>query len=142
VPPAERYFLDTSAIFALTDGEEGAGVVQELLERAAEGEVDVAISAVSLMELYYIAIQEQGEDQAALVVGLAKSWPVSWMYPDEETLLLAGRIKALHRLSFADALIAGAAAVRSATLVHKDPEFGALAGELKLQSLPYKRATR
>jgi len=53
--------------------------------------------------------------------------------------MLAGRIKAFHRLSFADALIAAVAKLRGATLVHKDPELEALAPELALLSLPYKR---
>ncbi|HXU43893.1 MAG TPA: PIN domain-containing protein [Thermoanaerobaculia bacterium] len=138
MPAAERFLLDTSALLTLTDGEVGSEVIKHLLDQAARGEVEVSISAASLMELYYIAIQEQGEDQAALLVGLVKSWPVSWLYPDEETFLLAGRMKAFHRLSFADALIAGTAVACAATLVHKDPEFETLAGELALRSLPYK----
>ena len=74
------------------------------------------------MEIYYITLQEQGEDRAAHLVSLVKAWPVRWVYPDERTLLLAGRFKAFHRLSFADAVIAGSARLREAVLVHKDPE--------------------
>lgn len=91
------------------------------------------------MELYYIALQETNEDEAVQLVGIVKSWPVTWIYPDEKALMLAGRIKAFHRLSFADALIAAVAKLRGATLVHKDPELDALAHELALLSLPYKR---
>jgi predicted nucleic acid-binding protein len=138
VPAAERYILDTSAVLALTDQEDGFEKVEELLERATGGEADVGACAVSLMELYYITLQEQGEDQAAQLVGLVKSWPVSWIYPDEKVLLLAGRIKAFHRLSFADAIIAAVARLHKAVLVHKDPEFETLADEISLLNLPYK----
>jgi len=138
VPAAERYILDTSAVLALTDQEDGFEKVEELLERATGGEADVGTCAVSLMELYYITLQEQGEDQAAQLVGLVKSWPVSWIYPDEKMLLLAGRIKAFHRLSFADAIIAAVARLHEAVLVHKDPEFETLADEIPLLNLPYK----
>jgi predicted nucleic acid-binding protein len=48
---------------------------------------------------------------------------VVWVYPDEQTLLQAGKIKAAYRLSVADALIAAVAKLHQATLVHKDPEF-------------------
>jgi predicted nucleic acid-binding protein len=140
VPAAERYLLDTSAVLSLTDQEDGSERVEELLDRATAGEVEVEVCAVSLMELYYITLQEQGEDQAIHLVGLVKSWPIQWIYPDERMLLFAGRLKAFHRLSFADAVIAGVAKLREAVLVHKDPEFEALAGEIPLLSLPYKQA--
>jgi predicted nucleic acid-binding protein len=139
VPEVERYCLDTSAILAFVGEEEGASTIEALLCRAAEGEIEVVASAVSLMELYYITLQEQGEDQGARLVALAKSWPVRWIYPDEKALLHAGRLKAFHRISFADAVVAGAASLEGAVLVHKDPEFESLAGELTLSSLPYKR---
>lgn len=137
---AERYLLDTSAILTLTDQEEGFESVERLLDRAAGDDIEVAVCAVSLMELFYITLQEQGEDQAARLVALVKAWPVRWIYPNESAFLLAGRIKASHRLSFADAVIAGVARQHQAVLVHKDPEFEALAEELSLLGLPYKRS--
>ena len=86
-----------------------------------------------------MALQEQGEAEAALLVALVKAWPVRWIYPDEQTLLVAGRIKAAHRLSFANAVIAGTAKLEGARLVHKDPEFEPLGDELSFHPLPYKK---
>ena len=134
----DRFLLDTSAIFALTDREAGADRVEALLDRAAVGECALYACAASLMEIFYIALQEEGEDEAAQLVGLVKSWPVAWIIPDEKTFLLAARFKAFHRLSFADAVIAAAASLAEATLVHKDPEFTQLAGEIDLENLPFK----
>jgi predicted nucleic acid-binding protein len=134
----DRFLLDTSALFALTDREAGADRVEALLDRAAAGRCALHICAASLMEVFYIALQEQGEDEAAQLVGLVKSWPVAWIYPDEKTFLLAARFKAFHRLSFADVVIAAAASLADATQVHKDPEFAQLAGEVDLESLPFK----
>jgi predicted nucleic acid-binding protein len=91
------------------------------------------------MELHYITLREQGEDLAAHLVSLVKSWPVRWIYPDERMFLFAGRIKAFHRLSFADAVIASLAKLHEAVLVHKDPEFETLADEVSLLRLPYKQ---
>jgi ribonuclease VapC len=51
-------------------------------------------------------------------------------------LLHAGRLKATHRLSVADALIAAVADMHDATLVHKDPELEALRGQIELLDLP------
>ena len=139
MPAVERFLLDTSAILALTDQEEGFERVEELLDRAANGGVDVSVCAMSLMEIFYITLQEEGEDRAARLVALVKAWPVRWIYPDERVLLFAGRLKAFHHLSFADALIAGTARLSDAVLVHKDPEFEQIAEEVPLLGLPYKR---
>ena len=139
MPATERYLLDTSAILALTDQEAGFERVEALLDRATSGDIEVAICAMSLMEVFYITLQEQGEDYAAHLVALIKAWPVRWIYPDDRTLLFAGRLKAFHRLSFADALIAGTAKLNEAVLVHKDPEFDDLPEEISLLRLPYKR---
>ncbi|MHB0981673.1 MAG: PIN domain-containing protein [Thermoleophilia bacterium] len=56
---------------------------------------------------------------------------------DESTLLTVARLKAMHRLSLADAIIAAFALLGDAVLLHKDPEFGALAGLVPMEALPY-----
>lgn len=134
----DRFLLDTSAVLVLTDEDPGWDFVESLLERARDGEIEVVLCAVSLMELYYVALREQGEDPAARLVALVKAWPISWIYPDERMLLAAGRLKAHHRLSFADAVVAAAAARRRAVLVHRDPEFEGLAAAVARQALPYR----
>ena len=139
---SDRFLLDTSAILALTDREEGWEAVASLLQEAVAGQCQLECCAASLMELYYITIREQSEEAAAELVATLKSWPVRWIYPDERLFLLAGRIKALHQLSFADALIAATAKLHGATLVHKDPEIEALGAELEQRTLPFKRKRR
>jgi len=135
---ADRYLLDTSAVFALTDDEPGADEVQRLLDAAAAGGPPVLICTLTLMEVYYVNLQEEGEDAAARLVAQIKSWPIRWAAPAEKDLLRGGRFKAFNRVSFADAVIAAVACSRGATLVHKDPELEALAGEVALLALPYK----
>lgn len=135
---ADLYVLDTSAIFAFTDQEDGSAEVERLLDAALAGQCRLEACSISLMELYYIALREKGEDEAGRLIALVKSWPVAWVYPDERTLLQAGKLKAFHRLSVADALIAAVAKLHQAMLVHKDPELEALATEVPLLTLPFK----
>ncbi len=135
---AERYVLDTSAILALTDQEEGAAEVEGLLDTARVDRCEAEVVSISLMEIYYITLREQGEDDAARLIALVKSWPVAWVYPDEKMLLQAAKLKVFHRLSLADAIIAAVAKLHHATLMHKDPEFEALAQQISLWHLPYK----
>jgi predicted nucleic acid-binding protein len=136
---AELYVLDTSAILAFTDQEEGAEEVERLLDAAHARQCRLEACAISLMELYYLTLREAGENEAARLVALVKAWPLTWIYPHEKMMLQAGRFKAYYHLSVADALIAAVAKLRQATLVHKDPELEALAPEVALLSLPFKK---
>lgn len=51
----DLYVLDTSAIAAFTDQEEGAAEVERLLDAARRDECQVEACAISLMELYVTA---------------------------------------------------------------------------------------
>lgn len=128
------YLLDTSAILTLLEDEEGAERVETLLRRA-----DILLPFVVLLETYYITLQEQSEDIADKRYALLKQLPGSILWVvDEPTLLIAGRLKAAHRISLADALIAAFAIQHRAILVHKDPEMAALTESVQLETLPYK----
>ncbi len=135
---ADPVMLDTSAVFAYVDDEPGAEVVADYLRAAQRKEVTLYASFVTLTEIRYITIQEQDESSADYLVGLIKSWPLVWIYPDERQCLLAARYKAGYKISLADSFVAAAAALLGAELIHKDPEFEDLAVELRLRGLPFK----
>lgn len=130
-----RYLLDTSAIFAFMEDEEGAGHVEEILRQG-----EVLLPFPVLLEVYYITLRERSEKVAEERYALLRSLPTAttiWEV-SEPVLLTAARLKALHRLSFADALIAAFALKHQAILVHKDPEYGQLADVVQQEILgPY-----
>ena len=129
------YLLDTSAILTLLEDEEGAERVEALLRQET-----ILLPFLVLLETYYMTLQEQTEDVADRRYALLKQLPATVLWDvDEPTLLTAGRLKAGHRLSLADALIAALALRHQAILVHKDPEIAALAETVQLEALPYKR---
>ena len=129
-----RYLLDTSAVLTFLEDEEGAERV-EILLRAEE----ILLPYLVLLEVYYITLQEKTEDVADRRYALLKQLPATILWEvDEPTLLTAGRFKAYHRLSLADAIIAAHAQRHRAVLVHKDPELEALAEFFAQEVLPYK----
>lgn len=134
----KNYVLDTSAIFAYTKLEEGAEKVEEILVSAKKNKCAVFISFISLMEIYYISWQEKGEDIARELAVLVKSLPVQIVESYERLILSAARIKANHRLSVADSIIAATAMEKSAELIHKDPELEGLSQYINSLKLPYK----
>jgi predicted nucleic acid-binding protein len=129
------FVLDTSALFSFLEDEAGADRVESLLRKEK-----VYLPWVALLEVHYVSHQEGGEDVANFRLALLKKLPaeIVWQH-DEPALLLASRYKARHRMSLADALIAGIARRLNAVLVHKDPEMEALDGAVDLEPLPYKQ---
>ena len=136
--PTKRYVLDTSALLAFTDSEDGAEVIDALLRQAQKGELELLVSFASWMEVYYVYLQEQGRERAQLWISKLKNLPLVRMDSDEITGQIAGELKASQHMSFADAWIAALAKRHEAILVHKDPEFESVSQAIRLQALPYK----
>ena len=134
----KNYVLDSSSFLTLFENEEGAQIVQELLERAKEEEVAILVCYATFIEVFYITFREQGDEEAIRRVALMGKLAVTRVESSEELGLIAGRLKATHRISFADAWIAATALLYDSTLVHKDPEFDQLKDEIKALKLPYK----
>lgn len=135
---SERQVLDTSAILAYFEDEDGADLVAEALLGAARGERSVSVSFVSLTELQYILIQERDSASADRALAVVRSWPVDIVHSTDAVCRQAAVFKAAHRISLADAFVAATAKLRNAALIHKDPEFEALSGDIGLIPLPYK----
>ena len=116
------FCLDTSAILTLRDDEPGAERVAMLLD----GPDPCFACFITRMEVLYRVWKDEGEGSGRLAYEQLQSLPIEWVDQTEPLLLEASRIKALHRLSVADAWIAAAALLSRATLLHKDPEFEAI----------------
>lgn len=133
-PEYRLYVLDTSALFALIEDEAGAERVEELLRSQ-----QVYLPFVVGLEAYYITQQERSRDEAEQRLARIRQLPVHWLdRVSDSVLITAGRFKAMHRVSLADALIAAFAAELGATLVHKDPEYDALSTVVDQERLPFK----
>ena len=121
-----RWLLDTSALLALRDDEDGAERVAQLLQSAQGGESRCLVCFMSRMEVLYRVWKDEGERNGRLADAQLQSLPIDWVPCSDALLEQAAAIKANHHLSVADAWIAAAAQREGAVLVHKDPEFRAL----------------
>ena len=134
----QSFVLDSSAWITLLEDENGADQVQQLLDKAAKGEIVLFSSFMSYMEVYYISLQESGGVEAKERLQLMQNLPVQRHDSSYEVGVYAAQIKAQYRLSVADAWIAGLAQSLDATLVHKDPEFAQVADIISMLELPFK----
>lgn len=137
---SKSYVLDTSAIFTLTKGEDGSDTVENILTLAEKGKCTGYLSFASFMEIYYITWMSKGESAAKELLILVRSLPLQRVDSTERITLSAGRIKALHRLSVADAFITATAIDKNAVLVHKDPELKVMSKLIETLELPYKKS--
>jgi len=135
---AEALLLDTSAIMSFIEDEPGADQVQIALFDADAGNLSLYGCFVTLTEIEYITRQEQGEAVAEQRVRDVRELPIRWVHSDDALCSAAAKLKASHRISFADAFVAAAAQRFDAVLIHKDPEFAPLAPNLKQRLLPPK----
>ncbi len=124
----------------LFEDEDGAETVQRLLERAKKGEIIVFTSFVSFTEFFYITLREKGEEEAKKRIKIMDRLVITRVESSQEFGLIAGRLKATHKISFPDTWIAATAMFYDAILVHKDPEFEQLKDKVKVLELPYKKS--
>jgi len=120
---ASLLLLDTSALLTLRDDEPGAEQVEQALEQSER----CYACFLTRMEVLYRVWKDENERAGRLAYEQLKALPLNWVEPSEPLLVQAASIKARHSLSLADAWIAAAAQQVGAALLHKDPEFRAIA---------------
>jgi predicted nucleic acid-binding protein len=134
-----NYVLDTSALLAYIENEEGADEVETLFVNALESTIEILISTVTCIEVFYISLQEQGNVVAANRLKLIENLPLIQEPLNQQLTKIVGEIKASKAMSFADSCIAGLAKFKNAVLVHKDPEFEQIEEDVKQFKLKYKK---
>ncbi len=130
------YILDSFAVIADLNDEEGADKVEELLDRASEGEINLFMHAINLGEVLYTVFREEGEIQAMNVYGAVRRYPVEFVDDLSESFLLnAIRLKGTYPIAYADAFAATTAIEMNGILVTGDPELKRLETDKKVEIL-------
>lgn len=106
----DGYVLDSLAILALLGDEPGADEVAELLSAAPE---QALVTYANLSEVMHTAIRERGQDQADTALLALESSGLTFVPAERNLTLPAARIKAHHRVSYADAYCAALSKTRA-----------------------------
>ena len=131
---AESYVLDTSAIFALWNDEEGADTVEHVLHSGAP----VLVSYMTIMEGRYRLWKNSGKETSDEFSKYLSLLPVRRIDMTNAIFENAVEIKATNSLSVCDSWIIATAIATKSILVHKDPEFEQIKKIVRLKTLPYK----
>lgn len=119
-----KIVLDTKPLIKLFAQEEGWDAVQKVLSRVEAGDIEAAISVVTLTEIYYKYMREKRADLAeARTNQLEYAVYLKKLLIDEEVAVKAGDFKGKYNISVADAFIAANAYFEDAVIISDDPDF-------------------
>jgi len=129
------FVLDSFALLAHFQDENGDGRVVDLLEQAQQGKCRIFLTLINLGESCYLIERRRGLRDVHLVLAAIDSLPIEILPADRDAVLAAAHLKAQYPISYADAFAAAAAQSLSATLLTGDPEFKMLAHVLQIEWL-------
>jgi predicted nucleic acid-binding protein len=135
------YVLDASSILRFTDKETGFDRVRELFLQAAQGKVELLLSAVNWGEIVGVLCKRGGEPSARINIdSLAanlSALPLTIIAADKNLAQRAAIFKYDFKVPFADAFAGSLALHENATLVTADYDFKTVPpGTIKIEFLP------
>lgn len=128
--------LDAWALMAIVRREQPAmGRVYDVLRNAEAGSIVVAMSIVNVGEVYYHVARSFDAAAADQLLTYIRRLALTILPATDARVMAAARIKAAHRLSYADAFAVAATQERHATLWTGDPELVALTDVFPIEVL-------
>jgi predicted nucleic acid-binding protein len=112
--------LDACALIALLKNENGAEKVAEIIENAENGDTNVIINRVNLLEVYYGFYHNDGKEYAERIINNITQSPIVVTEFDETLFYQAGRLKATYKISLADSIVLAQALVTGGELLTAD----------------------
>ena len=118
-----RKILDAWAILAwLHDEGPPALVMEQLLDDAEAGAVQLSMSMINVGEVYYRLVRRRGPDEARAFLDSLKNMSIRTLPVPKSLVIEAAEIKGRHAISYADAFAVATAVRERAPLVSGDPE--------------------
>jgi predicted nucleic acid-binding protein len=121
--PAGDYVLDSYALLAYFESEQGSEQIVRLLEGAKEGQWRLYLCVVNLGEVVYIVERERGLPEAQETLARIDELPVEIVNADRTLTLAAAHLKKEYPIAYADCFAAALAQIKKAALITGDPEF-------------------
>ena len=119
-----RLLLDTKPLIKLFAKEPGWEAIQKILLRIENGELEGAISVVTLTEIYYKYLNEKRVDLAKTrVEEIRYATSLKKLGIDERIAIKAGEFKGKYGVPIADAFISATAYYNDSIVITDDADF-------------------
>lgn len=135
----KRLVLDSYAVLTYMKEEPGWQIVRDLLWDSYKNKVKIFFNYVNLGEVYYIIYREYGAVMADSALMMVKLWPLTFIGVKEDIAIIAGRMKAENKISYADAYTVATALSEKGAIVTGDREFKSVEEIVDVQWLPRNR---
>lgn len=131
-----RFVLDSWAMLALLQKENPATErVAELMRKAGQNEVQLAMSLINLGEVFYIFGRKNGAQTAEELLTTIQKLPIQILPAAEHSVFTSARYRMNYPISYADAFAVAAAKKLDAVLLTDDPELLSLTEEIQIERL-------
>ena len=124
--------LDSFALIAYFRDESGAEDIEKMLIEANRRGVSLLMSEVNYAEVKYSILRKDGTEAWAKAHSVLQGLPVEFLPTSRQLADTAANLKTRFKLSLSDAFAAALAKETRSELVTGDPEFKALAKEIKI----------
>jgi len=99
------FVFDACSLIALLSNEDGADAVKDLLQKAMDGEIEIIMHKVNLLEVYYYIYKRYNEQTALKLLKDIKVAPIKIDTEiTDDIFIKAGRLKSLYKMSLADSI--------------------------------------
>lgn len=128
----QKIVLDSFALIAYFEREEGASKVVHLLEGAGRKQNHLLLTLINWGEIYYAISCSKGESRAEDCLLLMDQLPIELVAIDRELVYQASRIKAQFAIAFGDCFAAALAKREGCAVLTGDKEFQKLNKEIQI----------
>ena len=99
------YILDACALVSYLIDEPGSDIVEDLLKKAADGEVEIYMHIVNLIEVHYANVRNLGSEQAGIILENIFASPIQIVPVISDTIFHhSARLKSAYKCSLADTI--------------------------------------
>jgi len=115
------FVIDACALIAFLADEEGANIVEDILNDAKNKKCKVYIHKLNLLEIFYGIYREEGAERAENVLEQIAKLPIKVINTIKNKVFReAGRLKASFKISLADSIVLAEASIKKAHLITAD----------------------
>ncbi|MFA6072304.1 MAG: type II toxin-antitoxin system VapC family toxin [Janthinobacterium sp.] len=127
-----RKVLDAHGLLVFLEKEAGFDKVEQSFVAAVEKDNYLLMASVNFGEVYYIVLRECGQEKAHEIEKIIRTLPIEIVDVDIQLAREAGRLKANHKISYADCFAAALAKLHKGEVLTGDKEFKTLENEIKI----------
>jgi ribonuclease VapC len=103
------FVLDSYALIAYFEDEQGADKVEQILEQSERDKINLVMTIINWGEVYYSIYRSKGEEKAEECLLVIEQFFIELVEADRELVYQAARLKANHSTAIGDCFAASVA---------------------------------